>query len=202
MIIKSIYLTACGTNCYLLADEAAKLCAIIDPGVADPKILEEVRGEGWTVAAVLLTHGHYDHTRGIPALRPELPGASVYLHPGDMDMKKPFFYIEEMGELTPLADGEQIKIGSLDVEVIHTPGHSAGSVTFKAGDALFTGDTLFKGSMGRTDLPGGGYEDIMASLKRLGDLPGEYKVLPGHMDASTLNFERANNYYLREAMGN
>ena len=202
MIIKSIYLTACGTNCYLLADEGTKLCAIIDPGVADPRILEEVRSEGWTVGAILLTHGHYDHTRGIPALRPELPGVPVYLHGGELDMKKPFFFIEEMGELTPMADGDHLKVGNLDVEVLHTPGHSAGSVTFKVEDTLITGDTLFKGSMGRTDLPGGGYEEMMASLKRLGELSGDYKVLPGHMDASTLNFERANNFYLREAMGN
>lgn len=202
MQVKSIYLSACSTNCYLLADEAAGVCAVIDPGTADPHILETAAAEGWTVSAVLLTHGHYDHTRGVPSLRAALPDLPVYLHSGDAGAKKPLFYMEELGQLRDMAEGDHIKVGALDVEVLHTPGHSAGSVTLRVGDVLFTGDTLFKGSMGRTDLPGGGYEEIMASLKRLGELEGDYRVLPGHMDASTLNFERANNFYLREAMGN
>lgn len=201
MKIRPVYLPACSTNCYLLADEAEKVCAVIDPGDPDPAILEAVAEEGWQVTGILLTHAHYDHTMGVPELRKALPGVPVRLHPGDAEMKKPFFRIEEMGELTFFQDGEKIPLGGLEIEVIATPGHSAGSVTFRVGDVLFTGDTLFQGSMGRTDLPGGSYEDMKASLKRLSALSGDYRVLPGHMAASTLDAERKGNYYMKEAMG-
>lgn len=105
-----------------------------------------------------------------------------------------------MGELTFYEDGSHVSVGDVDFEVLHTPGHTAGSVVLRAGDTLFTGDTLFKGSMGRTDLPGGSHEDMSRSLRRLGALEGDLKVLPGHMDASTLDHERKYNYYLKEAM--
>ena len=200
MVIKTILLPSVATNCYVVADENTKHCAIIDPGAADPHILETVRSEGWEVQYILLTHAHYDHTRGIPALRPELPGVPVYVHPGDAKMPKPFFFIEEMGKLTFYEDGDHIKMDSVDFEVLHTPGHTAGSVVLRVGDTLFTGDTLFKGSMGRTDLPGGSYEDMKASLKRLGALEGDLTVLPGHMDPSTLDHERKYNFYLKEAL--
>ena len=200
MVIKTVFLTEVATNCYIVADEKAKLCAIIDPGAFNPHILETVRAEGWTVKAILLTHAHYDHTRGIPALRKELPGVPVYVHPAEAKMTKPFFYIKEIGELTFYEDGDHVKVGDLDFEVLHTPGHTAGSVVLRAGNTLFTGDTLFKGSMGRTDLPGGSYEDMKASLKRLGALEGDLTILPGHMDPSTLDHERKYNFYLKEAM--
>lgn len=201
MIIKTILLPACGTNCYILADEETKKCAIVDPGDADPNILATVREEGLEVQCILLTHAHYDHTMGIPALREVLPGVPVYVHPGEAEMKKPYFRMEEMGQLTFVQNGAHLNVGNLDVEVLHTPGHSPGSVTFREGDVLLTGDTLFRGSMGRTDLPGGGYGDIMASLKCLAELPGDYRVLPGHDRATTLSEERAGNFYVKEALG-
>lgn len=200
MVIKTILLPAVSTNCYVVADEKAAVCAIIDPGDPDPRILNTVAEEGWQVQCILLTHAHYDHTMGIPELRRQLPGVPVYVHPGDAEMPKPFFRIEEMGELTFYEDGSHVSVGDVDFEVLHTPGHTAGSVVLRAGDTLFTGDTLFKGSMGRTDLPGGSHEDMSRSLRRLGALEGDLKVLPGHMDASTLDHERKYNYYLKEAM--
>lgn len=201
MTIKSIYLPSCGTNCYLIADEVAKVCAIVDPGSYDPAILQTAAGENWTVSFFLLTHAHYDHTMGLPELRKALPGVPVLLHPGDAEMKKPYFRIQEIGDLTFFQDGDHLPLGGIDIKVIATPGHSAGSVTFQAGETLFTGDTLFRGSIGRTDLPGGSYKQIMASLKRLGSLPGDYQILPGHMGPSTMEAERRENYYLKEAMG-
>lgn len=200
MVIKTILLPAVSTNCYLVADEASKRCAIVDPGDPDPRILSTVRAEGWEVPCILLTHAHYDHTMGVPALRQELPGVPVYVHPGDAEMPKPFFRIEEMGELTFYQDGDHVQVGGVDLEVLHTPGHTEGSVVLRAGDTLLTGDTLFKGSMGRTDLPGGSYDAMRASLRRLGGLEGDLTVLPGHMDPSTLDHERKYNYYLKEAM--
>ena len=92
-----------------------------------------------------------------------------------------------------------IRLGTLEISVLHTPGHTPGGVCLKVGDTIFTGDTLFQGSMGRTDLPGGDYEQIMESLKRLDGLNGNFQVLPGHMGATTLNRERTGNYYMREA---
>ena len=103
-----------------------------------------------------------------------------------------------MGELTFYEDGDHVKMGDVDFEVLHTPGHTAGSVVLRAGDTLFTGDTLFKGSMGRTDLPGGSYEDMKASLRRLAALEGNLTVLPGHNGPpTTLDHERVYNYYLK-----
>ena len=200
MVIKTILLPAVSTNCYVVADEKAGVCAILDPGDPYPRILNTVAEEGWQVKCILLTHAHYDHTMGVPELRRQLPGVPVYVHPGDAEMPKPFFRIEEMGELTFYEDGSHVSVGDVDFEVLHTPGHTAGSVVLRAGDTLFTGDTLFKGSMGRTDLPGGSHEDMSRSLRRLGALEGDLKVLPGHMDASTLDHERKYNYYLKEAM--
>ena len=102
--------------------------------------------------------------------------------------------------LTYYDEGDRVMVGSIPVDVLHTPGHSKGSVVLKAGDILFTGDTLFRGSMGRTDFPGGSYEEIMASLKRLAALPGDYRVCPGHEGLSTLETERRQNYYMRAAV--
>ena len=98
MVIETILLPAVSTNCYVVGDEASGLCAVIDPGDPDPRILDKVRERGWTVSAILLTHAHYDHTMGVPALREALPGVPVYVHPGDAGMSKPFFRIEEMGQ--------------------------------------------------------------------------------------------------------
>ena len=109
-----------------------------------------------------------------------------------------FFKIINAGFLSGfvIENGHGIKF-----RVMETPGHSRGSVTLKCEDALFTGDTLFAGECGRADLPGGDFETLMASLRRLGDLPGNYEVWPGHMDPSTLDIEKANNYYMRYAKG-
>lgn len=200
MVIKTIMLPAVSTNCYLVADESAKVCAIVDPGDPDPRILKTVAEEGWRVQYILLTHAHYDHTMGIPELRTQLPGVPVYVHPADAAMPKPFFRIDEMGALSFYEDGSHLTLGNVNFEVLHTPGHTAGSVVLRAGDTLLTGDTLFKGSMGRTDLPGGSYEEMTQSLKRLGALQGDLTVLPGHMDATTLDHERKYNYYLKEAL--
>ncbi|NCE63621.1 MBL fold metallo-hydrolase [Pseudoflavonifractor sp. 524-17] len=200
MVIKTLIMPTLGTNCYLIADEAAKVCAVIDPGDPDPRILAAIEAEGWTLACFLLTHAHYDHTMGLPELRRALPDVPVYVHPGDKEMPKPFFRIAEIGPLTFYEEGDRVELGEITLQVMHTPGHSQGSVVLRAGDVLFTGDTLFKGSMGRTDLPGGSDEEMRRSLRRLGALEGDLKVLPGHSEATTLDHERKYNYLLKEAM--
>ena len=200
MVIKTILLPAVSTNCYVVADEKAGVCAILDPGDPDPRILNTVAEEGWQVKCILLTHAHYDHTMGVPELRRQLPGVPVYVHPGDAEMPKPFFRIEEMGELTFYEDGSHVSVGDVDFEVLHTPGHTAGSVVLRAGDTLFTGDTLFAGSCGRTDLHGGSMKEMLSSLRRLGQLEGNFTVLPGHMEPTDLDTERSTNYYMTMAM--
>ena len=191
------------TNCYILEDEGTKLAAIIDPGDNADRILAAVREEGVTVQYILLTHGHYDHTTAVPELHRALPQAEIYIHQADANGagSQLFPLAGQVEGLRYYGDGDTLPLGELTIQVLHTPGHSPGSVTLKVGDVLFCGDTLFAGSMGRTDLRGGSYEQIMASLKRLGELEGDYHVCPGHDVTSTLDRERRVNPFLREALG-
>ena len=191
-----------GTNCYLLCDEDAKTCAVIDSGGDGARIAAAVAETGCVPCAILLTHGHYDHTTAVPDLVKALPGVQVYIHQADANGagSQLFPLAAQVKDLNNYDEGDTLSLGSLTIEVLHTPGHTPGGVTLKVGDVLLTGDTLFQGSMGRTDFEGGSYAEIMASLGRLGRLSGDYHVLPGHMGASTLEQERKTNYYLREAM--
>ena len=201
MRIRVLQVGPIGTNCYLLEDEHTNTAAVIDPGDEAGRILDVAHGDGAEIKLILLTHAHFDHTSGVPDLHRALPDVPVYLHPDDAALLGNQVY-PGLG-CTPVLykDGDTLALGELTIEVLHTPGHTPGGVTLKVEDALFTGDTLFQGSMGRTDLPGGSYETIMASLARLGRLEGDYKVLPGHMGGSTLEKERQGNYYMREALG-
>lgn len=201
MLVKTVQVGQIGTNCYLLGDETAGVCAVIDPGDDAPAIERMIRQSGLDLTMILLTHGHSDHTLAIPGLRAVWPEVPVYLHRAeyaDTD-RAPFHQLPRTENVHFYDEGDTLKLGSLTIEVLHTPGHSAGSVTLKVGDVLFTGDTLFRGSCGRTDLPGGSYDQIMASLKRLAGLPGDYHVCPGHEGLSTLENERKTNYYMDAA---
>lgn len=192
-----------GTNCYFLQDEESGLLAIIDPGDDWERILQQVKKAEGEVKYILLTHGHYDHTTAVPDLVKALPGVQVYIHQADANGagSQLFPLAAQVKDLNNYDEGDTLTLGSLTIEVLHTPGHSKGSVTLKVGDVLFTGDTLFCGSCGRTDLRGGSYEEIMESLKRLGELEGDFHVCPGHDRTSTLERERKYNPFLLEAMG-
>ena len=192
-----------GTNCYFLQDEESGLMAIIDPGDDWERILHQVKKAEGEVKYILLTHGHYDHTTAVPDLVKALPGVQVYIHQADANGagSQLFPLAAQVKDLNNYDEGDTLSLGSLTIEVLHTPGHSKGSVTLKVGDVLFTGDTLFCGSCGRTDLRGGSYEEIMASLKRLGELEGDFHVCPGHDRTSTLERERKYNPFLLEATG-
>lgn len=192
------------TNCYILTDEDTKQAAVIDPGDDAQKILAKIQEEGVEVRYLLLTHGHYDHTTAVPELHQALPEAKIYIHEADANGagSKLFPLSSQVDDLLLYSDGDTLPLGSLTIQVLHTPGHSPGSVSLLVGDTLFSGDTLFCSSMGRTDLPGGSHEQIMASLRRLGQLEGNLEVLPGHEWATTLDREREYNYFLKDAMAN
>ena len=207
MKIQALQVGSIGTNCYLLCDETTHTCAVVDPGGEPELILSAVEKLGCAVDKILLTHGHYDHTGGVAALAEALPPTAIYIHEADFDFPNvQLFPLKAelsripFGGVNFYKEGDRLTVGALELQVLHTPGHSKGSVTLKVGDVLFCGDTLFAGSCGRTDLAGGSYEEIMASLKKLGELPGDYHVCPGHDVTSTLERERRSNPFLREAM--
>lgn len=201
MKIQALQVPPIGTNCYLLLDEESGKGAIIDPGGAGAQIAAAAENMGMTPVAIFLTHGHYDHTGAVPELREKYPGIPVYLHEADAAMTKRIdSLMPDIGETIPYGEGDELTVGGLTVHVYHTPGHSQGSVTLEVGNVLFTGDTLFAGSCGRTDLAGGSVDAIFSSLKRLAQMEGERQVLPGHEGFSTLDAERQNNYYMLHAM--
>lgn len=192
------------TNCYLIGDETEKLCAVVDPGGSPDRVLAMIERSGLTPAMILLTHGHYDHVRGIPGILAVYPDLPVYCHEKDIcaaERTTENFYLPHAGaNQRTYGEGDALQLGALTIKVLHTPGHSAGSVTLLAEDLMLCGDTLFAGSMGRCDLPGGDEDTIFASLRRLAALDGNYKVLPGHGGASTLERERNTNFYMRQAV--
>ena len=181
------------TNCFLIWDDDA--CIVIDPGYPGPDLDALLTRTPVPPQAILLTHAHFDHVGAAEQLRAE--GAALYVHPAERDLPHALAPLDFSGAL-PLSDGDQITAGTLSLRVIHTPGHTPGSCCFLTGSLLLSGDTLFAGSCGRMDL-GGSETDMMASLKRLHDLPDDYTVLPGHGPATTLSRERARNPWMREA---
>lgn len=200
MNVKLLQVGPLGTNCYILEDEAAHEAAVIDPGGDAREIIRAL--EGAEVRRILLTHGHYDHTGGAAELADAFPQAAVYIHEKDfhgVDLSL-FPLRAQLKSVNFYGEGDTLSLGGLTIQVLHTPGHSEGSVTLRCGEWLFCGDTLFAGSCGRTDFPGGSVPEMMASLRRLGGLEGDLRVCPGHMDVSTLDEERRHNPYLRQAL--
>ncbi|MDR0862003.1 MAG: MBL fold metallo-hydrolase [Oscillospiraceae bacterium] len=211
MLIKTLVVGHLETNCYVVTDETTLECAIIDPGAESNTILDYIETNGLKPRAIFLTHGHFDHYMGLDAVREET-GAPTYIHAKDVAGQSA---IERAARLMPAfdglknyRDGDTIAIGSLSFTAFETPGHTPGGVSLITLDAshpderaLFTGDTLFRDSCGRTDSILGSMEQLVASLKRLSELPGDWEVYPGHAESSTLEHERRFNYYVRYALG-
>ncbi len=190
-----------GANCYLIQNGPQGL--VIDPGGDAQLVGRACRELGMTPTAFLLTHGHFDHVGALSELLDAWPDAPVYCHDADLaETDEELFPLDkQLGDHPhhPLADGQLLELAGLQIEVLHTPGHSKGSCCFRVGDALFTGDTLFRFSMGRTDFPGGDDREMAASLQRLAALEDDLNVYPGHDAPTTLSAERAHNPYLKGA---
>ena len=200
MLIKTLPVGQLETNCYVVTNEETLGCVVIDPGDESNVILDYLEDHHLHCEAVFLTHGHYDHVGAVAAIVEET-GAPVYLCVRDdahtTGNRYYSYSLPDSGRYYD--DGDVLRFAGLTFEILATPGHTPGGVTILCENALFTGDTLFRGSCGRTDLPGGDMDEELRSLKRLCDLPGDYEVYPGHMDSSTLERERNFNYYCREA---
>ncbi len=201
MLIKTLPVGQLETNCYIVTNEETLQCVVIDPGDEGNRILDYLEDNRLKCEAIFLTHGHYDHTGAVDAVHEET-GASVWIcarddarNTGDRHYS---FWMPEGGQYYD--DGDVLTVAGMRFEILATPGHTPGGVCILCENALFTGDTLFRGSCGRTDLPGGDMTDELLSLKRLCRLSGDYEVYPGHMDSSTLERERHFNYYCREAV--
>lgn len=197
MLIKCLPVGHLMTNCYVVTDETTLECAVIDPGDESNTILYYLEDNHLTCRAIFLTHTHIDHVGAAGAVQEET-GAPVYMHPLGENRTvafsgRPF---PQNFEKRFYREGDEVTVGNLTFRVMETPGHTPDGVTLICGDALFTGDTLFNGSCGRTDFPGGDMEVELQSLARIAALPGDYEVYPGHMDFSTLEFERKYNPYL------
>ena len=191
------------TNCYIVCAAESKTCAVIDPGYFPERILSFLADKGLGLDAILLTHGHFDHVGAVKALV-EATGCRLWMKESDYTQRSnpqnDFLYpIHDCDfcEVSFCEEGEKIRAGGAVFTVMETPGHTWGSVCYLCEDAIFSGDTLFAGSCGRTDLPGGDWQTIMLSLERLAELEGDYAVYPGHGEATTLEKERTSNPYMR-----
>lgn len=182
------------TNCYILRQEASSKCLIIDPGYEAGRILAFMQEKHLEPEAILLTHGHFDHVGAVGDIAAETD-CEVYISAADLSLPPMITNGKLFYTHTYPASGT-LNLAGLTLRILPTPGHTPGSVCLLTGDTILSGDTLFRGSCGRTDLPGGSWEQIASSLKTLATLPGDYRVLPGHGEETTLDWERKHNPYL------
>ena len=197
------------TNCYFLSNTDTRECVIVDPGEEAGKIADFIEKKELKPVAILLTHGHFDHIGAVADLV-DRTGCEVYIHimdkpklTDDAGMLANLFRIRGhrnyTGKVNVFTEDDILKLDELEFDVLETPGHTSGSVCFICGMNMFSGDTLFSRSVGRTDMPDGSSPALMKSLMKIADLGGNLTVYPGHMNVTTLDAERKYNPYLRQA---
>jgi glyoxylase-like metal-dependent hydrolase (beta-lactamase superfamily II) len=195
-----------GTNSYLVWGEDSKEAVLIDAGLSTHLIEDHLKSQGLKLDAILVTHAHPDHIAGVADLA-DSTGADVYLHEIEIpvldmmpQMMLAMMGIEDLNtpdDVKPLTGGQILEIAGLTIKVLHTPGHSPGSVSFLVEDSLFDGDLVFRGSIGRTDFPGGDFDDLMRSVREhVFVLDPETKIYPGHMGSTTVGWEKKTNPFL------
>ena len=206
MILHVMPVTAFAENVYILGDETTKEAIIIDPGGEAERILGAVQELGVTIKYILNTHGHMDHVGGVTKVQ-EGTGAQFGIHEEDVETAKRApraytsqlipDYVEPPDPDMLLKEGDEFQVGEITVTVIETPGHTMGSICFHAGGHLFAGDTLFNGSVGRTDFPGSSHEALVESVQgKLWDLDEQTVVLPGHGPETSIGHEKAHNPFV------
>lgn len=206
MILEKLTLGSYRSNCYIVGSEKSKDVIIIDPGSDCKKIKELLTKKSYNPKLILLTHGHGDHIGAVNELKKEY-NIPIYIHKEDIDMLKDenlnftnMMYKNgiSMNADKLLEDGDKITIDNMKFEVIHTPGHTKGGICLLHKKVLFSGDTLFRGSIGRTDFPGGSYDQIINSIReKLLTLDEDTVVYPGHEGSTTIKFEKENNPFLK-----
>jgi hydroxyacylglutathione hydrolase len=206
MIIRNIVVGPLESNCFVIADEKTKEALVIDPGDEPDKILDFIKENNLKVKHIVCTHAHFDHVGAVPEIKKET-GAKIVIHREELDMYKRAKDLAALWtyELDPLpepdifvSEGDKIEIGNLTFEILHTPGHSPGGICLYGEGILLTGDTLFAGSVGRTDFLGGDIEKLKRSFRKLMTLPDEIKVFPGHGPQSIISYEKTHNLFSHE----
>lgn len=193
-------------NCYILGDEQTREAVVIDPGGDTPVLVRSLEARRLKPVAILATHGHFDHVEGLAALK-RATGAPIHVHRGDLPLIQGMtgqgllFGVRVEAAPPPdafLEDGDTVRFGGHSLQVLHTPGHSPGSVSYLMDKMVFVGDLLFAGSIGRTDLQGGDYDTLLRSVRtKIFSLPEDTIVYPGHGPATSVGTEKRTNPFFR-----
>src|SRR5579884_1411590 len=206
LIVRGVVVGLFRENCYIIGSRRTREAVVVDPGDEPEEILALARDLGVRITRIVCTHAHLDHLMAVGPIK-AATGAPFLLHPHDLGIaaKVPQQAAVLLGRILPpppqpdalLQDGDDVEVAGIQLRVLHTPGHTQGSISLYTAGMLFSGDTLFRGSVGRTDPEGGNWEQLMTTLvDRLVQLPGEPSVLPGHMQETTIGHERQSNPFI------